>query len=213
MITSNEIFKVPGKHIAFAANLYKELTKHLMPGYVIAICGESGSGKSVTTIALYNYLCSLGKKVITLHMDNYFHLAPIKNHNQRILNINTVGKNEVDLKMLQEHVNCFKSKVKSCLLPILNYSQSEFSLRETDLTEYDFVLLEGTYVYELDNLDLKVFLDIDFIKTKANRIARGRDTINEFSERVLKIEHNLVKSYAQKADIIIDDNFQITSKK
>ncbi|MGB0432453.1 MAG: hypothetical protein ACPGLV_18400, partial [Bacteroidia bacterium] len=163
MITSKENLKIPEKHEFFAADLFSEIKRYHLPNKaVIAFCGESGSGKSVATIALYNYLKGLGKKVITLHMDNYFHLPPLKNHKQRVLNINYVGKNEVDLKLLQEHINSFIKNDVSSTLPILNKSGEEFYFHNVNFSNYEYLIVEGTYVYELSNLDRKVFLDLDF---------------------------------------------------
>ena len=52
-------------------------------GKVISIAGESGSGKSVSAIALKKKLQQIGTQALIIHQDNYFKLPPKTNHLKR----------------------------------------------------------------------------------------------------------------------------------
>ena len=42
--------------------------------------------------------------------DNYFHLPPNKNHSKRINDLSWVGINEINLKLMKEHLNTLTQK-------------------------------------------------------------------------------------------------------
>ena len=61
---------------------------------VIAIAGESGSGKSVTATTLAGELDATGIVTIVLHQDDYFLLPPRTNHEHRVHDLRNVGPHE-----------------------------------------------------------------------------------------------------------------------
>ena len=78
-----EELKIEKECIALAKELcLKILAKDNLSSreIVIAIGGESGSGKSSTALSLQNELSEKGLRCLTLHMDSYFKLPPKDNH-------------------------------------------------------------------------------------------------------------------------------------
>lgn len=193
----------------------RDILKYLQPKFpnrkiAIAIGGESGCGKSTLAIALKEILLEEGIKAFIFHMDDYFHLPPTSNHNQRLEDINFVGPQEVNLKLLQKQIDSVISGKEIILeKPLVHYKENEIRSETIDFEEISVLIIEGTYTMLLD-VDFKVFIDRDFKETFQNRMERGRDKMSPFVENVLEIEHALLQIDKMKADLFIDKEYNVT---
>ena len=52
-----------------------------------------------------------GIDVILLQLDDYFYLPPADNHAARLANLAHVGVREVNMPLLQQHLNAFTDKI------------------------------------------------------------------------------------------------------
>lgn len=52
----------------------------------------------------------------------------------------------------------------------------------------------------------KVFIENSFIDTKLNREKRARDIIDDFNEKVLEIEHNIISEQSEYADMLVNND-------
>jgi len=64
------------------------------------------------------------------------------------------------------------------------------------------LVVEGTYVAQLEPVDLRVFIDLDYRQTEQWRRLRARDPIDELTDRVLAIEHDLIRPDLKRADVV-----------
>jgi uridine kinase len=77
---------------------------------VIAVAGESGSGKSTTATWLGRALSDGGIPTGLIHQDDYFFLRPPRaNHEYRLLDLRHLWPHEVNLELLQAHVDAFRA--------------------------------------------------------------------------------------------------------
>jgi hypothetical protein len=143
---------------------------------VCSIAGESGVGKTTLTEALRSQLEAGGHPTRVLHQDDYFFLLPRDNHQRRIEEPTWVGPCEVDLERLQSDIVAHRKGV---------------------------LLVEGTYVTALAGIDLRVFIEGDYRQTDGIRHARSRDLIDETTNRVLAVEHEIITQQSVQADLII----------
>ncbi len=192
--TGEEIFQILKSENFFEAGKKK----------VIAITGESGSGKSITALSLQMALEAAGISTLILHMDNYFRLPPKANHQARLQNRFEIGPDEVQLDLLAAHIKAFRNGENSIRMPVTNYQEDWFESVDLTLGHCQVLLVEGTYVSTLPELDVQIFLERDYLQTVLQRKARGRDKEDPFVEQVLKKEHRIIRPEIQKADIIID---------
>ncbi len=176
---------------------------------IIAIGGESGSGKSTTAYCLKKELAHIGVRSIILHMDSYFKLPPKDNHAQRTISLDHVGPQEVDIKKLNEHLSSFVMNTKEINVPIVSYEDNSFSTRSINLNIVDVIIIEGVYSFLLDKLDLKVFLRRNYKDTLENRIKRTRENHEPLIESILEIEHKIVRRMINDADYIIGTNYKL----
>lgn len=171
---------------------------------VIAITGESGSGKSITALSLQTVLEAAGISTLILHMDNYFRLPPKANHQARLQNRFEIGPDEVQLDLLAAHIKAFRNGENSIRMPVTNYQEDWFESVDLTLGHCQVLLVEGTYVSTLPELDVQIFMERDYQQTVLQRKERGRDKEDPFVEQVLEKEHRIIRPEMQKADIIID---------
>lgn len=176
---------------------------------VISICGESGSGKSVTAMCLKQLLADRDIKSTILHQDNYYKLPPKDNHAKRKEDINWVGHSEVQLDLLQDHIEEFKSGSHKINLPVVDYFNNSFSKTELLLDDKSILIVEGVYSFMLRDLDYKIFLERTYHETKEKRKNRKREIYDPFVESVLEIEHNIISSFREEANLIITTDYTL----
>ena len=207
-----EKLKIDENYYILANKLFAELEKSLSKEkLIIGISGESGSGKSTTGYCLNDVLEKNGHTIAYLQMDDYFKLPPATNHQNRLKDISNIGPQEVNLDLLQNHINDFLDD-KNVTGPESNFANNRFEKKSLEFQGTSVLIIEGTYIPLLSNLDYLIFISIDYKMSLHNRINRGRESFDPFVEKVLDIEHKIIKEYRNKADIIVDANYKIEKK-
>lgn len=176
---------------------------------VIAVAGESGSGKSTTATGLGHALGSAGVPTGVLHQDDYFLRPPRTNHEYRLLDLRHVGPHEVNLDLLQSHVDAFLAGRDGVEAPMVDYPANRFVTRPVDFSPHSALIVEGTYVFRLRRLDVRIFLDATHEDTRERRRLRNRDIDAPVIDRILAIEHEIIAEQALQADILIDRDFAV----
>jgi uridine kinase len=175
---------------------------------VIAVAGESGSGKSTTATSLGRELSTSGIPTGLIHQDDYFLRPPRTNHEYRLLDLRHVGPHEVDLELMQSHVDAFLAGRDVVEGPAVDYPANRFVTRRLDFAVLQALIVEGTYVFRLRGIDARIFLDATHVDTKEHRRIRNRDIDAPVIDRILAIEHEIIALEAQRADIVIDRDFK-----
>ena len=176
---------------------------------VIAIAGESGSGKSVTAQQLANELRDQGITAVVLHQDDYFHRPPRANHEHRTRSLSSVGPQEVNLTLMRSHIAAFRGAI-SVDAPSVDYASDTFVTRRTDFSLADALIIEGTYVLGFEHADVRIFFQATSTETRERRRQRNRDIDDPIIDEVLAIEHDLIAPQLACADIVIDKDFAIS---
>lgn len=207
-----DIIELKEKHLAIAKEIIAILKQRLSlqtPSKIaIGVAGESGSGKSVTAFSLQKVLEQEQVKSIVLQMDDYFKLPPRTNHENRLKSLDNVGIHEVDLEKLAQNITAFKNGVSEIEKPLVNYNENSIGTEKIDASEYDVVIVEGTYIFEAEGFDYKIFIDRNYRDTYENRMERNRDEKSDFVEEVLEIEHQIIRNFKNNADLILGKNYE-----
>ena len=205
-------------HIAYKAittYVISELQAKLNPKnrICISVGGESGCGKTSLAYALLKDIeDTTGLKGVFFHQDDYFKLPPADNNNARMNDINATGPNEVELELLNTHLKQFKENNGILNKPLIDYHANKILNEQIVCSDFNFCVVEGTYVSTLNASEYKIFIESTYIDTRKLRIERGRDIINEFNENILEIEHQIIKPHSKLANIVIDKNLNILTK-
>lgn len=176
---------------------------------VIGVAGESGSGKSVTATGLARDLDAIGLSTCVLHQDDYFRLPPRTNHEHRVRDLGHVGPQEVNLELLQQHVDAFLARRDDVIAPSVDYPGNKFLVRHLDFSGIDALIVEGTYAFRLANLDIRIFLTATHADTRERRRSRNRDIDAPVIDEILAIESRFIAPQVEHADIVIDRHFSI----
>ncbi len=177
--------------------------------YNISVAGESGAGKSILATAIAEQLENKGIKVKIFQQDDYFHLPPFSNDKRRRDSLMWVGTDEVNLSLIDQHLKAVKEGSKTIEKPLVIYPENRSTTEVFDMTGIKVCIAEGTYTSLLKNIDKRIFIDRDRLDTMEDRHKRGREVIDPFIEKVLEIEHEIIRKHKEKADIIIDKYFHV----
>ena len=188
--------------------------KQLTSGrYAITIAGESGSGKSETAETLRQELEKHDIHAFILQQDDYFHYPPKTNAKMREKDINHVGTSEVKLDLLDQNIKDAIAGKDTIEKPLVYFDEDKVEKETVDLSGVEVVIAEGTYTTSLDNPHTRVFIDRNSFDTKETRAERSREKQDEFLEKILKIEHDIIRKQREKADLIITKEYELKNLK
>ena len=180
--------------------------------FIITIAGESGSGKTEIATVLSETITSVDMKTLILQQDDYFVYPPKTNEAMRRKNISHVGISEVHLELLDQNLKDMMDGKNPIVKPLVIFDDDIITEEAIEVGEIRVVIVEGTYTTLLNNTHQHVFIDRDYIDTRAKRQRRAREKQDQFLEDVLKIEHDIISAHKAMADIIITRDFQVVGK-
>ena len=176
--------------------------------FIMTVAGESGSGKSETAASIANELSTRGVNCYIFQQDDYFIYPPKTNTKKREKDIHWVGANEVRLDLLDEQLKRIKQGENNIVKPLVIFKDDKITEEVVNLSDYQAVIAEGTYTTLLHNVDIHIFIDRDLHDTLEARRKRNREKQDEFLEKVLTIEHDIISPQKQNAEIIITKDYQ-----
>lgn len=198
--------------------LGEEIATQLLPAmtavagrYAITVAGESGSGKSTIAVALAQALTPRGKICVILQQDDYYVLPPKTNDAARRKDVHWAGTREVRLDLLDQHIQDFLAGATEIVKPLSVYAEDRFDTETIPTAEADVLIVEGTYVTLLPHAQTRIFLARNYLDTREFRQKRARDAaeLDEFTENILKIEHEIVTSHQARADVVVTNDYRI----
>jgi uridine kinase len=207
-----EPIHIEKQYYQLSDNIYQVLVDNQLlkeSKIVIGICGESGSGKTVTATCLKDTLNKHGIKTEILHMDSFFYLPPKDNHLKRKEDIRWVGVQEVNIKQLTDCITQFKENKPKIQVPVVDYLNNRFTKEDLILEGLNVIIIEGVYTLQVEKVDFKIFLEPTYKDTLQIRKKRSREIYDIFVEQVLEIEHQLALQQKSKADLLIDKEYRI----
>ena len=193
-----------------------EIVDYLLPKieakqgrYTITVAGESGSGKSEMGQAIATVLNYKEVPAGVFQQDDYFIHPPKTNHNTRLKDISWVGPQEVKLDLLDEHLKAAWDGEEEVVKPLVIFAEDRIEDETMTLKGFKVLIAEGTYTSLLENVDARVFLTRNRLETMESRRKRGREPMDPFFEEVLEIEHDIISKHKAKADVIVNNEFQV----
>jgi uridine kinase len=180
--------------------------------YTISVAGQSGSGKTETATAIAQALEPKGLESVIFHQDDYFVHPPRTNDATRRADINWVGTQEVHLDLMDRHLAAFIAGDASVEKPLVNYETDSIGSEILEMGDARVALADGTYTTLLEQIDCHVFIDRDYLDTRAHREKRKRDALelDPFIDQVLEIEHRIISANRPRADIIIHKDYSVS---
>ncbi len=209
-----DVLLIEDKHRKVAAGIVEEILKNKKDKYIIAISGESGSGKSELTHVVAKELRKYNIFAKPVHLDNFFKTLPLERRAWREKHgiAHVVGLNEIDWEAVQQTVEDFKNNRKSSM-PCVDLVTEHVDTLTTDFNGIDMLVLDGLYAVNTEGVDLHVFIELTYHETKKAQTSRGKEKTDEARMQTLEAEHKSVQSLKHKADLFVNMEYELVKAK
>jgi uridine kinase len=180
--------------------------------YIMAISGESGSGKSETAQAMQERLAGRGIASVILGQDDYFVYPPRMNDAARRRDPAWLGPAvEVRLGLLDEHCRAAIRGAAFLIKPLVDYAADRIEEDRISLDGIRVVIAEGTYTALLKHVHMRIFIDRTKRETLEHRKKRNRgdEASDQFIEGILETEHKIIAGHRLLADFIITRDYDV----
>jgi uridine kinase len=203
-----DILLITDKHHKAGVQIVERLWNMDVDKYVIAIGGESGSGKSELAHVISRELKDTGQLAKILHIDNYYKVSPTERTAWRKEHgIQSIGLDEYDWDLIQKNIQEFRES-KESTLPCIDLLTDQEDKLITNFAGIKFLIVEGLYPLHAE-VDLRIFIDLTYHETRKAQILRGKEPQNAFRLQVLQREHEVVQSLRPSADLIVTKDFDV----
>ncbi len=209
-----DVLLITEKHRTAGAAIIEEILKRKKDKFIVAISGESGSGKSEMTHVVAKGLRKHGIFAKPVHADNFYNTLPLERTEWRMKNgiEKVVGLGEYKWNEINRVVDDFKNNCKSSM-PCVDLVTEQVDTLITDFNGIDILVIDGLYAINIDDVNLRVFIELTYHETKKAQKDRGKEPQNEYRMRVLEQEHKQVLSIKHKADLFVNMNYQVVPVK
>ncbi len=207
-----DILLITDKHRQAAADIVKEILKRRTEKYIVAISGESGSGKSELTHVIAKDLFNLGIKVKPVHIDNFYNTHPLQRQEIRIEKgvEDFVGLGEYRWDDINKTIADFKQNRKSTM-PCVDLVTQEVDELTTDFNGVEVLVVDGLYAINIEDVDLAIFIELTYHETKKAQANRGKEKTDELRFRVLETEHKAALSIKPKANLFVNMDYKVVA--
>jgi len=203
-----DVLLITDKHKKAAEQIVNRLSRIESDKMVIAIGGESGSGKSELAHVISRRLKNKGELAKILHIDNYYKVSPQERTEWRKRHgVESIGLSEYDWDLINQNIAEFRES-KEAVLPCIDLLTDQQDRLITDFEGIKYLIVEGLYPLKAD-VDLRIFIDLTYHETKKAQILRGKEPQNEFRLQVLQREHKVVQSLRPLADLLVTKDFDV----
>ncbi len=205
-----DVLLIQEKHRLAADVITQEILKNRKEKYIVAISGESGSGKSELTHVIAKNLRKHGIFAKPVHIDNFYRILPLKRTRWRLENgiEKVVGLSEIDWEGVKQTIYDFKNSRKNTM-PCVDLVTEQVDRLTTDFEGIDMIVMDGLYAINCNDAHLKVFIELTYHETKKAQASRGKEPQNEYRMRVLEQEHLAVQSLKNKANLFVDLDYHV----
>ena len=204
-----DILLIEEKHKLAAEAIVRRLQS--LPGekIVIAIGGESGSGKTELGHEVARLLKAQGTPAKVMHIDNYYKTSPQERNPWRQAHgIESIGYTEYDWEAINRNLAEFRADADQAIMPCIDLLTDQEDRLLTSFKGLRYMVIEGLYAVKAE-ADLRVFIDLTYHETKKAQLLRGKESVDEWRMQVLEREHQVVRSLRPLADLIVDKDYQV----
>ncbi len=205
-----DVLLITEKHENAAKEILPTILKNRKNKYMIAVSGESGSGKTELSHVLAKMLRKEGIVCKPIHIDNYYRIHPLERTEWRKKNgIDTVvGLGEYDWDTIYRNIDDFKND-RTSTMPCIDLVTEQVDHLTTDFKGVEMIIVDGLYAINTEGIDLRIFIGLTYHETKKAQVVRGKEPQNEYRMQVLEREHQVVQSLRSKANIFINKEYQV----
>lgn len=205
-----DVLLITEKHENAAKEIVPHILKNRKDKFIIAISGESGSGKTELAHVIAKMLRKSDIICKPVHIDNYYRILPLLRTEWRKKNgiQESVGLGEYDWDTINKNIDDFKNS-RASTMPCVDLVTEQVDQLTTDFNGVDMIIVDGLYAINTPGVDLRIFIELTYHETKKAQVVRGKEPQNEYRMQVLEQEHQVVLSLRPKADLLINMDYQV----
>jgi len=205
-----DVLLIQDKHREAAAVIVEEILKNRKDKYIVAISGESGSGKSELTHVIAKDLRKHGIFAKPVHIDNFYNTLPLERTQWRVEKgiEKVVGLGEYKWNEINRVIDDFKNG-RTSSMPCVDLVTEQIDQLTTNFKGIDMLIIDGLYAINTEGVDLRVYIELTYHETKKAQKDRGKEPQNEYRMRVLEQEHKQVLSIKPKADLFVNMDYKV----
>lgn len=209
-----DVLLITDKHRSVAAEIVSEILDKREDKFVVAISGESGSGKSELTHVVAKELRKKGIFAKPIHIDNYYNTHPLERMAYRLENgiKESVGMQEYRWDLVNRTIDDFKNDRKSTM-PCVDLVTEQVDELTTDFKGIDMIIIDGLYAINAEQVNLRIFIELTYHQTKMAQADRGKESLSPTRFEILEQEHQQVLSIKHKADLFVNMDYQLVRAK
>lgn len=204
-----DVLIIQEKHSQAAAQLLEIITQAPGDKHVIAIGGESGSGKTEVAHELGCLLKEGGTPAKIMHIDNYYQVPPLRRTQWRKTHgLEKIGPGEYNWDLIRRNLEEFRADQDQVTMPCIDLLTDQVDTLQTSFRGLQYLIVEGLYAVQAD-ADLRALIDLTYQQTKDMQYERGKEPVNNFRWQVLEAEHQAVQSLRPLTDLLVTSDFQV----
>jgi len=207
-----DILLIQEKHKKAGELILKKILENKKDKYIVAISGESGSGKTELAHVIAKGLRKHGIFAKPLHTDNFYNTHPLERREWRSRQgiENVVGYNEYKWDEINRVIDDFKNS-RISEMPCVDLVTEQVDRLITNFAEVDMLIIDGLYAIKAENIDFRIFIDLTYLETKEKHTkdSRGKEVMDEVRWATLAQEHKMVQSLKHLADLIINKDYEV----
>ncbi|MBM3435628.1 MAG: uridine kinase [Bacteroidetes bacterium] len=211
-----DVLLIQEKHKVAGEEIIQRILGQKKEKFIVAISGESGSGKSELAHVIAKGMRRHGIFAKPVHTDNYYNTDPLKRKAWRVEQgiESVVGYNEYLWDEIQKNIDDFRNNRLS-EMPCVDLVTEQVDRLITDFSTVDMLIVDGLYAIKANYIDLRIFIDLTYLETKEKHTkdARGKEVMDEVRWEILGQEHKMVQFLKPLADLIITKDYQVIKAK
>ena len=211
-----DILLIQEKHKRAGEAIMERILQNKNKKFIVAISGESGSGKTELAHVIAKGLRKHGIFAKPLHTDNFYNTHPLERRDWRSKQgiENAVGYNEYKWDEINQVIDDFKNN-RISEMPCVDLVTEQVDQLITDFSEVDMLIVDGLYAIKAENIDLRIFIELTYLETKEkhSKDSRGKEVMDEVRWAILAQEHKMVQSLKPLADQIITKDYEVREVK
>ena len=203
-----DVLLIEEKHKNAAEEIITKFDIHMKDRYIIALSGESGSGKSELAHMIARNLKKHEILAKVIHTDNYYKIDPkIRTKWRKEHGVNKIGLDEYDWDALEKTIQDFKNGNKSHL-PCVDLITDQIDELITDFNQIRVIILEGLFAINFP-AEIRIYIDLTYHETRKAQKLRGKEPIDQFRYEVLEREHKVISKLKKTASIVINKDYRV----
>ena len=206
-----DVLLITENHKKVAKQILSHLDELSGDKIVLAIGGESGSGKTEIAHEIARNLKIRKTPAKVMHIDNYYLTSPVERTPWRMEHgLESIGYTEYDWEKINQNLKEFRQDQNQVTMPCIDLLTDQEDQLITSFEGLKYLIIEGLYAIQAE-AELKILIDLTYHDTKKAQFERGKEPPTEYRWQVLQREHEVIQSLRDRADLFVTKEYSIIS--